>query len=186
MAKKKNKRSKVVSKPKARRAAKPAAKKTQPIPKGYHTITPNLVLNDASAALEFYARAFGAKVVSRMASPSGKIMHAELRIGDSMITLADEMPGADTRAPASVGTSTVGLMVYLKDVDKVFAKAERAGCKVLMPLADQFWGDRFGRLQDPFGHVWALAKHVEDVSAKEMAKRQAAWVAEMASRPQAA
>lgn len=143
----------------------------KPIPEGYHSVTPYLVVNDGARAIDFYQRAFGAKEMVRMDGPGGKIMHAELKIGDSMIMLADEMPGAGTRSPQSLGGTTVGIFLYFEDVDKVFKQATSAGAKVDMPLSDQFWGDRYGKLSDPFGHSWALATHKEDVKPEEMKKR---------------
>jgi PhnB protein len=143
----------------------------QPIPKGYHSVTPYLVVNDAARAIDFYRRAFGAKEIVRMDGPPGKIMHAELKIGDSMIMLADEMPGAGCRSPKSLGGSTVGIFLYVENVDNVFNQAVAVGAKTEMPLNDMFWGDRYGKLTDPFGHSWSLATHKEDVAPEEMKKR---------------
>jgi PhnB protein len=145
--------------------------KVQPIPKGYHSVTPYLVVNDAASAIDFYKRAFGAKEIMRMASPTGKISHAELKIGDSMIMLSEEMQGTGNKSPRSFGGSPVGIFLYLENVDSVFNQAAAAGAKVEMPLADMFWGDRYGKLVDPFGHSWSLATHIEDVAPNEMAKR---------------
>ena len=150
----------------------------KPIPTGFRTVTPYLVVNDAAAAIDFYKRAFGAKEISRMEGPPGKIGHAELKIGDSMIMLGDEMPGS-ARSPHSLGGSPMGLMLYLKDVDAVFNQATSAGAKVDMPVADMFWGDRYGKLTDPFGHSWSLATHKEDVSHEEMAARMKEAMAKM-------
>jgi PhnB protein len=154
----------------------------QPIPKGYHTVTPYLVLDNAAGAIEYYRKAFGAQEVMRMAGPPGKIAHAELRIGDSMIMVSDEMPGSSTKSPRSVGGSTAAVFLYVEDVDKTFNQAVAAGAKAEMPPADMFWGDRFGKLVDPFGHSWALATHKEDVAPEEMAKRSKEAMAQMAQQ----
>ena len=155
------------------------AHKVKPIPDGYHSVTPYLMVHDAASAIDFYQRAFGAKEVMRMNGPNGKIGHAELKIGDSMIMLADDMPQAGTRSPQSLGGSSVGIFLYVKDVDSVFNQAVAAGARADMPLADMFWGDRYGRLTDPFGHQWSLATHKEDVAPAEMQKRAADAAAKM-------
>ena len=152
--------------------------KVQPIPQGYHSVTPYLTLDDAANAIDFYKRAFGAKEIMRMAGPHGKIGHAEIKIGDSMIMLADEMPGGSARAPKSVGGTTASVFLYVEDVDATFKQAESAGAKAVMQPQDMFWGDRFGKLLDPFGHSWALATHKEDVSPEEMQKRMKAAMAQ--------
>jgi PhnB protein len=149
------------------------------IPDGYHTVTPYLVIQDAAKAIDFYKRAFDATEVMRMEGPPGKIGHAEMKIGDSMIMISDEMPGSGARSPKSLGGTAVGLFLYVKDVDSVFNKAVAAGAKVEMPLADQFWGDRYGKLGDPFGHSWSIATHKEDVAPEEMKKRAQAAMAKM-------
>ena len=131
-------------------------------------------------ALEFYKRALGAREVMRMAAPGGKIGHAEIRIGDSFIMLSDEFPGTSTKAPTSLGGTTGSLMVYLPNVDVAFKKAIDAGCKSIMAPADMFWGDRLGKLEDPYGNQWALATHKEDVPPKQMAERAKAAMAAMA------
>ena len=154
-------------------------KQVQPIPSGYHSVTPYLVVNNAARAIEFYQRAFDAKEIMRMDGPPGKISHAELKIGDSIIMISDEMPGTGARAPQSLGGTTVAIFLYFEDVDKVFKQATSAGAKVDMPLADQFWGDRFGKLTDPFGHSWSLATHKEDVAPEEMKKRMKEAMAKM-------
>src|SRR5579871_1697986 len=151
----------------------------QPIPKGYHSVTPYLVVDDAKRAIEFYKRAFGAKEVMKMEAPGGKIGHAEIQIGDSMIMLADEMPGSGNKSPRSLGGSPAGLMLYVPNVDNVFNQAVSAGAKVDQPLANQFWGDRYGKITDPFGHSWSLATHVEDVAPQEMEKRAKEAMAKM-------
>jgi len=143
----------------------------QPIPKGYHTVTPYLVVNDAKRAMDYYRRAFGARETMHMDGPGGKISHAELKIGDSVIMLSDEMPGVSCRAPSSLGGSTAGVFLYVDNVDAVFNQAVAAGAKSDAAPTDMFWGDRFGRLTDPFGHRWSLATHKEDVAPAEIAKR---------------
>ena len=146
----------------------------KPVPDGYHTVTPHLVVRDAAAALAFYAKAFGAEELFRMPGPGGVVMHAELKFGDSIVMLGEESPQMGTSAPPTIGGSPVTLMVYLNDVDASFARAAQAGCTVEMPPTDMFWGDRYGKLEDPFGHHWSLATHKEDVSPEDMAKRMAA------------
>jgi PhnB protein len=155
--------------------------KVQPIPKGFHSITPYLVVTDAKRAIEFYQRAFGAHEIVKMDGPNGKIMHAELKIGDSVLMLADEMPGTGTSAPKTLGGTTAGVMLYTDNVDSVFKQAISAGAKADQQPADQFWGDRYGKLTDPFGHSWSLATHIEDVAPEEMRKRMRD---EMAKREQ--
>lgn len=154
----------------------------KPIPEGYHTVTPYLTVNDAAQAIEFYKRAFGATELHRMQGPNGKIMHAEIRIGDSNIMLADEMPGMENRAPQSLGAATGGLFLYVNDVDAAYQKATAAGAKATQPPADMFWGDRYGRLTDPFGHSWSLGTHKEDVAPDEMKRRMDEQMARMASQ----
>jgi PhnB protein len=161
------------------------AGRAKPIPQGYHSVTPYLVVNDAARAIEFYKRAFGATEVMRMPGPAGKLAHVELKLGDSMMMLSDEMPNrsdempdSTVRSPQTVGGTTVGVFLYVEDVDKVFKQAKSAGAKEKTPLADMFWGDRYGTLSDPFGHTWSLATHIEDVAPEEMAKRAEAARAE--------
>jgi PhnB protein len=144
---------------------------TKAIPDGYHSVTPYLIVKGAAAAIDFYKRAFDAVELMRMPSPDGRIGHAELRIGDSPIMLADEHPEMGHRGPQSLGGAGVSLMVYLDDVDEVFKRAIAGGAKELQPLKNQFYGDRSGTLQDPFGHQWTLATHVEDVAPEEMRRR---------------
>jgi len=144
------------------------------IPEGYHTVTPYLVIKGAAQAINYYEKVFGAKTTVRMDRPDGQVGHAELKIGDSIIMLADEnpqmaMPGHGSAT--AIGGSPVSLYVYLPNVDDVVAKAAAEGAKILKPVQDQFYGDRSGFLQDPFGHFWGIATHVEDVSPKEMAER---------------
>ena len=142
-----------------------------PIPPGYHTVTPYLVVSDCAAALDFYARAFKAEETVRMPTPDGKIMHAEIRIGDSMLMLSDEAPDWGARAPQHYGGSPTHVMLYLPDADATFAAALAAGATVVRPMENQFWGDRMGRVADPFGHHWSLGTHVEDVEPEEMERR---------------
>lgn len=145
--------------------------KVKPIPDGYHTATPYLIVRDAAGAIDFYGRAFGAKEILRMPRPDGKIAHAEIQIGDSRIMLGDESPEMGSRSPQTLKGTTVGVFLYVQDVDSVFKRALGAGAKELMPVADMFWGDRFGKLADPFGHEWQIATHKEDVAPEEMGKR---------------
>lgn len=156
---------------------------TKPIPEGFHTVTPALVVRDAAKAIDFYKRALGAQELVRMPGPDGKIMHAELKIGDSVIFLSEEMPmpGA-VKSPQALGGSTCTLNVYVPNVDEQFKQAIAAGAKESMPVADQFWGDRYGSLVDPFGHSWGLATHKEDLSPKEMGERAQQFFASMAQK----
>jgi PhnB protein len=154
---------------------------TKPIPEGYHTVTPYLAVDDAAAAIEYYKKAFGAKERGRMDAPDGRIGHAEIEIGDSLVMLADDFPQFATRSPKELGGTSVSVFMYVEDVDAVVKQAVDAGATVTMEVADQFWGDRFGSVQDPFGHVWSLATHVEDVPPEEMAERAKAAMAAMSS-----
>jgi PhnB protein len=144
------------------------------IPEGYHTATPYLIVKGGVQALDFYKKAFGATEIMRMPRPDGKIGHAEIRIGDSRIMLADEFPEMDARSPKSLGGSPVGLYLYVEDVDATFNQAVALGATVQKPVADQFYGDRSGGIVDPFGHVWYIATHTEDVSPEELQKRAVA------------
>jgi PhnB protein len=141
------------------------------IPEGYHSVTPYLMVEGAADAIGFYKDVFGATEMFRMADAKGRIAHAEIRIGDSVVMLADPQSGATCRNPRALGGSSVGLMIYLENVDTVFARAIKAGSKSLRPVVNQFYGDRSGTLEDPFGHVWTVATHVEDVSAEELERR---------------
>lgn len=154
----------------------------RPIPEGYHSITPYLVVDGATRAIDFYQRAFGAKKIMQMNGPDGKIAHAELKIGDSILMLADEMPGSDVRTHKSLGGSSVGIFLYVENVDKVFSQAQSAGAKVQSPPADMFWGDRYGKLTDPFGHSWSLATHKENVPPDELEKRAREFRSKMAEQ----
>ena len=143
----------------------------KPIPEGYHTLTPYLVVQGAAAAMDFYARAFGATELVRMADPSGKVGHAEMRIGDSPFMLADEHPEVGAVAPPATGGRYATFLIYVPDVDAVFERAIAAGATEVRPIRLQFYGDRSGKLRDPYGHEWTLATHVEDVPPDEMKRR---------------
>ena len=145
----------------------------QPIPQEYPRVTPYLCVDGASAAIEFYARVLGTTERMRMDMADGKVSHAELQLGNGLIMLADEFPEIGVRSPKAFGGSPVTLSVYVEDVDAVFERAQRAGAKVLRPLEDQFYGDRSGQFEDPFGHRWTVASRVEDVPPEEMARRAA-------------
>lgn len=147
------------------------AGKVKPIPDGYNAVTPYLIVDGAAAAIEFYKKIFGAKEVMRMPAPGGRIGHAEVKIGDSHVMLADENPDMNARSPKSVGGSPISLLLYVDDVDKTVERAIAAGAKLKRPVADQFYGDRTGGIEDPFGHQWYVATHIEDVSPEEMQKR---------------
>ena len=143
----------------------------KPIPEGYHSVTPYLIIRGAAAALEYYKQAFGAVELMRMPAPGGKIGHAEIKIGDSPIMLADEYPEMGYKGPQTIGGSPVSLMIYVEDVDTVFNRAVDAGGTVKEAVQDKFYGDRTGTIVDPFGHVWHLATHKEDLSMEEMEQR---------------
>jgi uncharacterized glyoxalase superfamily protein PhnB len=142
----------------------------KPIPEGYHTLTPFLTVRDAERAIEFYKNAFGAESRGVMKGPDGKVMHAEIKIGDSVIMMSDEFPAFGSVSPQGLGGSPMGLHIYVEDVDASFDRAVKAGAQVEMPVMDQFWGDRYGRLKDPFGHKWSIATHTKDLSMDEMKK----------------
>jgi PhnB protein len=146
----------------------------KPIPDGYHSVTPYLIVKGAAKALEFYKKAFGAAEIMRMPGPNDTIVHAEIKIGDSPVMFADECPERGAKSPHTIGDTCVGLMIYVPDVDAQFKQAIAAGGKVVMEVKDQFYGDRSGTLMDPFGHKWTIATHKEDVSSQEMQKRMAA------------
>ena len=156
--------------------------KAQAIPKGYHTVTPSLFVVGAAKAIEFYKKALGAEELMRFPGPDGAIMHAEIKIGDSIVMLADEMPEQGGRGPKSIGGTPVSFFVFRENVDAEWKRALDAGAKVLVPLADQFWGDRTGCLEDPFGHQWWLAQHLQDLTPEEIQKNAEAFF----SQPQAA
>jgi PhnB protein len=144
---------------------------TKPIPEGYRTLTTYLVVDDAAKAIEFYKRAFGAEERVRMAAPGDKIGHAELQIGDSLLMLADAFPQSSTKPPKELGGTSASVFMYVEDVDEVVKQAIDAGATVVTEVEDQFWGDRFGTVADPFGHSWSIATHVEDVDPAEIAER---------------
>jgi PhnB protein len=145
-----------------------ASPSVNPIPEGMHTVTPHLVCAGAGAAIDFYKKAFGATETSRMPGPGGKLMHASIRIGDSAVMLVDEMPEWGSLGPKALKGSPVVIHLYVDDVDAFTVRAVAAGAKVTMPVADMFWGDRYGQLEDPFGHRWSVATHVRDVSPADM------------------
>lgn len=150
------------------------------IPEGYHSVTPYLVVNDAAAAIDFYKRAFDAKETYRYPGPDEKsIINAELKVGDSIVLLSDEFPHGGCRSPSSIGGTAVTLHIYTEDVDKVFNQAVNAGATIVMYVMDMFWGDRYGQLRDPFGHIWSIATHKRDLSQEEIQKAGEAVIKEM-------
>jgi PhnB protein len=150
-----------------------------PIPEGYQGAMPYLAVDDAKEAIKYYEKAFGAKERTRMEAPDGSIGHAELEIGGAVVMLSDPFPQGTTRSPKELGGTSVSVMIYVEDVDAFVKKAVDEGATVTMEVSDQFWGDRFGSIQDPFGHQWSIATHVEDVPPEEMAERAKAAMAEM-------
>ena len=155
----------------------------RPIPEGFHTIQPALVVRNAVQAIDFYKKALGAQELSRLAGPDGKIAHAELKIGDSVFFLSEENPNmGSVKSPQTLGGSTISLNVYVSDVDKTFHQAISSGAKETMPVADQFWGDRYGSLTDPFGYVWGIATHKENLTSDEIQKRARDFFANMAQQ----
>jgi uncharacterized glyoxalase superfamily protein PhnB len=165
----------------AAKKAAPGKKKVMAVPAGYHTVTPYLFCRGAADAIEFYRKAFGAKETVRMPGPEGRLMHAEVRIGSSMVMLSDENPDRGALAPPTIGGTAVTVFLYVPNVDKTFAQAVAAGATAQMPPTDMFWGDRFAQVGDPFGHNWAIATHTEDVSPKEMGRRMQAEAARAAA-----
>jgi PhnB protein len=152
----------------------------KPIPDGYRTVTPYLTVKGAARAIDFYKRAFGAEELERMTGPDGQsVVHGEIRIGDSVVMLSDELPGTGNHSPQTLGGTTASIFLYVPDVDVAFQRAVDAGAKATMPPADMFWGDRFGKLVDPFGHAWGMATHKEDLSPEEIRRRGAAAMAAM-------
>jgi PhnB protein len=151
----------------------------KPIPDGYHSLTPFLTVRDADRAIEFYKQAFGAVERGVMKMPDGKVMHAELLIGDSIIMLADEFPGFGSLSPQTTGGAGMGLHIYIDGVDAAFDRAVKAGATVEMPVMDMFWGDRYGRLKDPFGHKWSIGTHTADLSIDEMKRGMEETMAKM-------
>ena len=147
------------------------SKKVQAIPEGYHSITPYLVIRKAADAIDFYKKAFDAVELYRMAGPDGGIAHAEIRIGDSPIMICDENPQMGAQSPQALGGSPANLFLYVEDVDAAFRKAVGAGASATMPPEDMFWGDRYGKITDPYGHEWSMATHIEDLSPDELQER---------------
>ncbi len=161
------------------------AEKVKPIPEGFHTLTPYLVVRDAARGIEFYKRAFGAVELGRLLTPDGKsIMHAALKIGDSVLMLNDEFPDMKALSPQALGGTGVTLHLYVENVDAAFNKAVSAGATVSMPLMDAFWGDRYGQLLDPFGHKWSLATHKQDLTPEQIRKGGEAAFAQMSKQTQ--
>ncbi len=156
--------------------------KVKPIPQGFRTVTPYLTVNDAARAIDFYKKAFNAQEIMRMDGPGGKIGHAEIKVGDSIIMLADEMPGSPNKSPESLHGTTGSVMLYVESADTVFNQAVAAGAQTVTPLADMFWGDRYGTLKDPFGHTWAVATHIEDVAPADMPKRMQEFMAKQSQQ----
>jgi PhnB protein len=153
----------------------------KPIPEGYNTISPYLAVDDAEKAIEYYKKAFGAEETVRMNGPDGRIGHAELKIGDSHVMLSDPFPQSSTTPPTELGGTSGSIFMYVEDVDAVVQKAVAAGATVTMEVEDQFWGDRFGSITDPFGHAWSIATHVDDLSPEEIEERGKAAMAAMTS-----
>jgi PhnB protein len=150
----------------------------KPIPEGYHTATPYIIVDGGAAALDYYKKAFGAREIMRFPGPGGKIMHAEIQVGDSIMMLADEHPQMGALSPKTLGGSAISIMLYVEDVDSMFNKAVAAGGKVIRAVTDQFYGDRAGTFEDPFGHKWTISTHTEDVPPDEMARRAEAAMKE--------
>ncbi len=150
------------------------AAKVRAIPEGSHTVTPHLVVRGAAKAIDFYKNAFGAQEIRRMPGPGGAIMFAEIRIGDSRVYLNDEFPNMGAQSPQGLGGTAVAIHLWVENADALFQRATEAGARVIMPLGDQFWGDRYGQLEDPFGHRWAIATHVKDMTPEEMQQAAAA------------
>jgi PhnB protein len=154
----------------------------KPIPDGYHTATPHITVKGADKAIDYYKKAFGAQEIVRMPGPGGQgIMHAEIKVGDSIIMLNDEFPGMGESSPQTLGGRTASIYLYVEDADSVYAKAVAAGGTGRSPVTDMFWGDRTGRVADPFGHEWAISTHKEDLSVEEIKKRAEAFMAKMSA-----
>jgi PhnB protein len=152
----------------------------KPVPEGYHTATPYLTIKNAGEAIDFYKRAFGAEEIVRMPGPDGKgVMHAEIKIGNSMLMVSDEWPMGDCKSPKSLGGTTVNIFLYVQDVDSIFNKAVAAGAQATMPPTDMFWGDRYGKVVDPYGHSWGIATHKLDMTPQEIEKGQKEFMAKM-------
>jgi PhnB protein len=170
---------------KRKSAAKPAKTRVSSTPRGYHSVTPSIMVKGAAEAIEFYKRAFGARERMRMAAPDGKVMHAELTFGDSVVFLGDESPDMGGRSPQTLGGATGSLHIYVPNVDAAVKRAVDAGARVTMPVADMFWGDRYGKVTDPFGHEWGLATHKEDLTPAQQKKRAAEWMKQQAGQTHA-
>jgi uncharacterized glyoxalase superfamily protein PhnB len=156
----------------------------KPIPDGFHTITPHLVVTDGAKAIEFYKNAFGAQEMGRHMAPDGKrVMHAQLKIGNSILMLGSEFP-PHCLSPKSRGGTSVSLHIYVDNADAAFDRAVKAGCAAKMPMSDQFWGDRYGQVEDPFGHLWSLATHKQDLTSEQIAENAKAFFANMPKQPQ--
>ena len=152
----------------------------KPVPEGYHTATPYLTIKNAGEAIDFYKRAFGAEEIVRMPGPDGKsVMHAEIKIGSSMLMISDEWPMGDCKSPKTLGGTTVNIFLYVQDVDSIFQKAVAAGAQASMPPTDMFWGDRYGKVVDPYGHSWGIATHKLDMTPQEIEKGQKEFMAKM-------
>jgi PhnB protein len=160
------------------------ARAKKAVPEGYHTVTPTAVFDEGGPAIEWYKKALGAELVSRSDGPDGKIMHAELKIGDSRLMLHDAMMGA--RGPLALGATTVSFWIYVEDCDALFNRAVAAGGTAVMPVADQFWGDRMGQVKDPYGYTWSIASRKEDLTLEEMNARAREFFKKMAEQPQPA
>jgi PhnB protein len=159
----------------------------KPIPDGFHTITPHLTIRDCAKALPFYEKAFGAEILARSLGPGGKVMHAAMKIGDSMVMMADEFPDmgdGPSKSPLGLGGTSVTLHIYCPDVDQWYERAINAGAEARMPPADMFWGDRYSQVRDPFGHSWAIATRLEDLTTEEREARAKKWMAEFAAQGQ--
>lgn len=152
------------------------------VPDGFHTVTPSLTVRDAKTALEFYKKALGADVIKTQADPSGqKILHAELKVGDSIIFINDEFPEMGCFSPLSLNGTTCYLHIYVENADELFKRAVSAGAEIRMPMQDMFWGDRFGKLADPYGHEWGIGQHLEDLTGEEITKRQKEFMNKMSA-----
>ena len=158
------------------------ANKVKPVPEGFHTVTPYLIVRGASKAIDFYKKAIGAEERFRLPGRGGELMHAEIQVGDSVIMLTDENPSMGAQSPQALNGSPASLMLYVSDVDTAIKKATDAGATVVMPPTDMFWGDRMGRIADPFGHQWSIATHIEDVPPDEIERRGKKWVEEMSKQ----
>ncbi|HLY73048.1 MAG TPA: VOC family protein [Planctomycetota bacterium] len=158
------------------KSSKTVGRKVKPVPKGYHTLTPGLTVKDAAKAIDFYKKAFNAVERSRMGDPDGRVMHAELEIGDSLFMIGEEMLDRGVRGPKSIGGTAVSLNLYLDDADATFKQAVGAGAKGLQPVGLMFWGDLYGKVEDPYGHIWGLCTRVEDLSPEEIDRRGREWM----------